>query len=641
MRTSPSSRHDTDALSGDDGGFVIVWMALMLLVLLAFCGFGIDVSNWWYVGQKEQRAADAAALAGSVFLPNDLPSAQATALKIAGQNGYRNGVNATVVATQEPQPSRIRVTITSTVTNFFAGLVGFNTETISRDAVADFQGPVPMGSPTNKLGQDPDTCDPATAGSCANFWLNTSGPKGTKREGDRFATGVCNTGSEAGCLGSTTNPEYAPDGYLFRIRVTSIQAGQPLVLQVYDPAWMYTEDFCNNANMPSNLQQNGIPGLTGAPWNITFVNPGGPISRYGTSNAGQSINVGGSRWCTGDQNAGGAGGNINNTTYIVRKPDSTPWTDIDNDIASCPAAYFRGINQPMQTLLDPANGSSDAMYVKNYFHRWATVCVIPSTDVELGDYIIQVKTNADTGGLSGPGPTMQTWPAGDETAFNSVSNNNAGYNRYAFRRGMGSGADPERWRPHAEPRSERFGCVDLGDPRPSDLRERRRRHDPHVLSRPDHAHGGFGPHAHAELLRHRRRRQRLGQCADPGAPGFEPGRRRGQAVPHLHVSPRQRRRGADGLELHDPEHDDWHVQRAARHDDDPDPVELRLQLRERDRVLGQGRHDLQLRRSAERHDHLVGDAQRRPRSTRRVAQSGTAALCCKQRLRRVVTHPLR
>ena len=113
----------------------------------------------------------------------------------------------------------------------------------------------------------------------------------------------------------------------------SVQAGQPLVIQVYDPAWMYTEDFCNNANMPTDLQQNNIPNLTASPWNITNVVPSGPgnITRYGTSGAGQSINNGGTRWCTGDQNAGGGGGNINNTSYIIRQPDllaveSTPTT---------------------------------------------------------------------------------------------------------------------------------------------------------------------------------------------------------------------------------------------------------------------------------------------------------------------------
>jgi Putative Flp pilus-assembly TadE/G-like len=436
MRTEPRPTDKSDAMHGDEGGFVIVWMALMLLVLLAFCGFGIDVSHWWFVGQKQQRAADAAALAGSIYLPNDLATGQATALHVSAQNGYKNGVNATVLATQEPQPSRIRVTITTTITNFFAGLVGYNTQTIARDAVADFQGPVPMGSPTNKLGQDPDECVPATPGSCANFWLNTSGPKGTKREGDRFATEVCNDGTVANCTG-TVNEEYNPLGYLYRVRVNSIVAGESLMIQVYDPAWIHTGDFCNT-NMPTQINHAQITALTGAPWNITNVAPA-PVtgaSRYATSASGQSITLNGTRWCTGDQNAGA--GSENNTSYIVRAPDSTPWTDVDNPIvttATCVPSYFRGVDTPLQTLLQADDGSDPGKYVKNYFHRWATVCSIPSNEVVLGDYVLQVKTNSPTAGLGAAGPTYQTWSGGDPGG--AATNNGRGYNRYALRAGWG------------------------------------------------------------------------------------------------------------------------------------------------------------------------------------------------------------
>jgi hypothetical protein len=212
---------------------------------------------------------------------------------------------------------------------------------------------------------------------------------------------------------------------------------------------MYTEDFCNNGNMPSNLQQNNIPNLTGAPWNITNVVPSGPgnITRYGMSGAGQSINTNGTRWCTGDQNAGGGGGNLNNTSYIVRIPDSTPWNDTDNPIASCAPAYFRGINQPMQTLLDPTNAAPDAVYVKNYFHRWATVCSIPAANVVLGDYIVQVKTNSSRASLSAPGGTFQTWSntSDAETTDNSITD--AGYNRYSMRAGFGTSSGVTGQRP--------------------------------------------------------------------------------------------------------------------------------------------------------------------------------------------------
>ena len=83
----------------------------------------------------------------------------------------------------------------------------------------------------------------------------------------------------------------------------------------------------------------------------------------------------------------------------MRRPDLSPWDDTDNTIetsSACVPTYFRGINQPMQPLLDPTNVSNDAMYVKNYFHRWVTVCSIPANQVQVGDYIFQVKTNSDT-----------------------------------------------------------------------------------------------------------------------------------------------------------------------------------------------------------------------------------------------------
>src|ERR1017187_9964610 len=52
-------------------GYVLVWMSLLLIVLVGFAGFGVDTADLWFAGQKMQKAADAAALAGVVFLPGN------------------------------------------------------------------------------------------------------------------------------------------------------------------------------------------------------------------------------------------------------------------------------------------------------------------------------------------------------------------------------------------------------------------------------------------------------------------------------------------------------------------------------------------------------------------------------------------
>jgi hypothetical protein len=98
-------------------------------------------------------------------------------------------------------------------------------------------------------------------------------------------------------------------------------------------------------------------------------------------------------------------------------------------------SYFRGIDEALQTILQADNGSDKGKYVKNYFHRWATVCSIPSNEVVLGDYILQVKTNSPTAGLGAEGPTYQTWSGGDPGG--NATNNGRGYNRYALRAGWG------------------------------------------------------------------------------------------------------------------------------------------------------------------------------------------------------------
>src|SRR5262245_33996638 len=76
-----------DARRGERG------QALVLFVLSAFVVIGgvalvTDVSWLWYGQQRMQRAADAAALAGAIYLPGDPTSAYNAARNEATKNGF-------------------------------------------------------------------------------------------------------------------------------------------------------------------------------------------------------------------------------------------------------------------------------------------------------------------------------------------------------------------------------------------------------------------------------------------------------------------------------------------------------------------------------------------------------------------------
>ena len=89
---------------GDERGVVAVWVALTMIVLLGFAGWAIDFAHWNDERANLQKAADAAALAGAVYLPDDPAGAIAAAKSIAAKNGYSSGVSATTLRQRQPAP---------------------------------------------------------------------------------------------------------------------------------------------------------------------------------------------------------------------------------------------------------------------------------------------------------------------------------------------------------------------------------------------------------------------------------------------------------------------------------------------------------------------------------------------------------
>jgi Flp pilus assembly protein TadG len=137
----------------DESGQVLVLLAALLVVLIAFAGFAIDVGHAYLVQRQLQAATDAAALAGAQELP-DVATAQATAIQYGPTPGpnHPNGVTSVDNAITDPpvvkcvvavgctsrrgRKNAIQVTTSSVVPTIFARVVGRNSFTVHARATA-------------------------------------------------------------------------------------------------------------------------------------------------------------------------------------------------------------------------------------------------------------------------------------------------------------------------------------------------------------------------------------------------------------------------------------------------------------------------------------------------------------------------
>ena len=135
-------------------GQVIAIFAGAMVLFALLCAMVIDLSWYWTTNLRMQRAADAASLAGVVFLPGDTASAYAAARVEAARNGFADGVDGmTVTPVQDAvNDHRLKVTIAGPVGTFFSRVVGLDSFIARRESKADFVLPVPMGSPDNYYG---------------------------------------------------------------------------------------------------------------------------------------------------------------------------------------------------------------------------------------------------------------------------------------------------------------------------------------------------------------------------------------------------------------------------------------------------------------------------------------------------------
>jgi hypothetical protein len=374
----------------DERGYAAVMAAVLAVPLIGMAAFAVDVGQWYVAAREAQRAADAAALAGVVHLPGNQEKAFETAQIYAARNEHPDSApDVTVTAGLDNGPTQLKVTVAKKVPSVLGGLFGISSATIARSAVADYAGPVPLGSPCNAYGNDPEpgSTRSSVCSDTGEFWGNVGSPKASKGSGDAYQNGGCSS-SFAGCV-SGTNADYSKDGYFYSVTLT--KPVNNLAIEVFDPALVHVGDLCDRSNLSA---------AKGLGSNAAVSDPS---TRYAN---GQT-----SPYCTGDINFAGDSGGYTDmvaTQYQVRNPGANPWDPLSFPVRSgCSGAgtypgYAGDLSKALNKTApeygaNPANFGGQVSiaqqdgYVANVFRRWVRLCTI--SNAPAGTYLIQVKTN--------------------------------------------------------------------------------------------------------------------------------------------------------------------------------------------------------------------------------------------------------
>ncbi|HXX61394.1 MAG TPA: pilus assembly protein TadG-related protein [Candidatus Sulfotelmatobacter sp.] len=237
-------------------GQVLAIFAAATILFVGVLAIVIDVSWYWANSLRVQRAADAAALAGVVWLPGNVGNAQQAAYDEATKDGYTAGSGITVTAQQDSaavaagNPDQLDVTVSAPVKTFFMRLFGITSITAQRSSKAVYILPVPMGSPQAYYGIYPLSCVTGASG-CAAGGSNTipDAGGGAAPSSQGFFGAVISSGGQTGngdmldptADSSFSNPRYTAEGYDYTVVVPSAGGA----VYVFDPT------FCGLGPTPS------------------------------------------------------------------------------------------------------------------------------------------------------------------------------------------------------------------------------------------------------------------------------------------------------------------------------------------------------------------------------------------------------
>jgi hypothetical protein len=205
----------TRTRSTGEKGIAIMMTALLLIPLMVFAAFGVDLASWYSRVSYLQKAADAASLAGTVWMPN-LTTASSTACASLRENGIAGAPSCgtggfEVLVERGSTPTSLRVTVTDpSATRYFSQVLGDGNQRLTRSAEAEYNLPIPLGSPLNYFGGDAArTVPPTPPTTWAVGWptpFDSTRRPATPQSGETAQSFTCYVGSTAAqVFGGWTN----------------------------------------------------------------------------------------------------------------------------------------------------------------------------------------------------------------------------------------------------------------------------------------------------------------------------------------------------------------------------------------------------------------------------------------------------
>ena len=131
---------------------------------MVFAAFGVDLASWYSRISYLQKSADAAALAGTVWMPNLTKVRHGRVRDSLREERHRRRRLRAPAASRStiasgPTSTSLRVTVTDTERHRYFSQVFAGDQRLTRSAEAEYNLPLPLGSPLNYFGGDRRTTD--------------------------------------------------------------------------------------------------------------------------------------------------------------------------------------------------------------------------------------------------------------------------------------------------------------------------------------------------------------------------------------------------------------------------------------------------------------------------------------------------